>query len=385
MDTINATKNAVNLERNTVFEKIKTIQAAIKKRLDQVKNSKDKSGFKNVNEVQGQIASLEKELSMGNLSLAEEKKIINDISALKKSLKSFDSVTSQQSQVDADRKALEELREKLKALDAKRDEAKAAGDKVKAQMDALSKEMAAKAGKSSHLIDEKNSIRAKTDKAYDELKEIRGTHKKAKDEFYTWLKAEQARKKEEYQKRIAEEKDEKMRIAAEKELERASIPAFTDELGLCANLAAYLKGFLPNSNKEAEPTNTVNPTNSNGRAVDSSVPDGAIIMSKKSDRGEDFFVGKKPKKSNKRVSSATVKPFKLDLEMIDVFSRLKIEIPVSVNEIQATLESIQSKKTWFLENQASKTLAAQEAAKAKIEALKKSGLPLDEEVEQDES
>jgi uncharacterized coiled-coil DUF342 family protein len=382
MDTINATKNSVNQERNVVFEKIKSIQASIKKRLDQVKSSKDKSGFKNPNEVQVHISNLEKQLSMGNLTLAEEKKIISDISSMKKSLKSFDSVTSQQSLIEADRKALEELREKLKALDVKRDESKASADAVKAKMDGVAKEMAAKAGKSSHLIEEKNSLRKKMDKAYDELKEIRATHKKAKDDFYTWLKAEQARKKAEYEKRISEEKDEKLRIAAEKELERASIPAFTDELGLCANLAAYLGGFLPDS-KAAEPLNAAKTTSANGRAVDSSVPDGAIVVSKKSDRGEDFFVGKKPKKSTKRASSAPIKPFKLDLEMIDLFTRLKIEIPVSVNDIHKTLDAITAKKKWFLENQASKTLAAQEAAKARIEALKKNGLPLEDEEEED--
>jgi uncharacterized coiled-coil DUF342 family protein len=378
MDTINATKNSVNQERNVVFDKIKLIQASIKKKLDQVKSSKDKSGFKNSNEMQDQISNLEKQLSMGNLTLAEEKKIINDISSLKKSLKSFDAVSSQQSQVDADRKALEELRGKLKALDVKRDESKAAGDNVKAKMDALSKEIAAKAGKSSHLIDEKNALRAKMDKAYDELKEIRGTHKKAKDEFYTWLKAEQARKKEEYQKRVAEEKDEKLRIVAEKELERASIPAFLDELALCASLASHLSGFLPDS-KEAEPANAVKTATAPGRMVDSSVPDGVTLISKKSDRDEDFFVGKKPKKSAKRASSAQSKPFKLDLEIIDLFARLQIEIPVSVNDLQKTLDAISAKKKWFLENQASKTLAAQEAAKAKIEALKKNGLDKDEE------
>ena len=382
MDTISATRNALALERNAIFEKIKGFQASIKKRLDQVKNSKEKSGFKSVNEVEAHINNLEKQLSLGNLSLSEEKKIIADISNLKKSLKSFDSVSSQQSLVDADRKALEELREKLKALDVKRDENKAAGDNVKSQMDALSKEIASKAGKSSHLIDEKNSIRTKMDKAYDELKAIRGAHKKARDEFNAWYRSEQARKKEEYQKRISEEKEEKLRIAAERELERASIPAFTDELGLCANLATYLTSFLPD-NKEVDATAS-KPTNSINRAVDSSVPAGVTVISKKTDRDEDFFVGKKPKKSAKRAPTTAVKPFKLDLEMIDLFSRLKIEIPVSVTEIPTTLDSIETKKKWFLDNQASKTLAAQEAAKAKIEALKKDGLPIEDDEEKDD-
>jgi hypothetical protein len=67
----------------------------------------------------------------------------------------------------------------------------------------------------------------------------------------------------------------------------------------------------------------------------------------------------------------SVMALKLDLEMIDQFAKLKIDIPVSSAEVPKTLEAIEAKKKFFLENQAAKTLEAQEKARLKIEAINK--------------
>lgn len=243
-------------------------------------------------------------------------------------------------------------------------------------MDALSKEISSKTGKLNHLYTERNAIRAEMDAAYETIRTLRTDHKKARDEYNVWYRAEAARKKEEYKKRAAEEREEKMRFAAEKELEKAAIPAFTDELALCATLSALLASYNPDAKTDVN-TEVAKTPSANGRAVDTSMPDGAVVIQKKSDREEAFFVGKKGKKSAKRSapsSTPTVKPFKLDLELIDQFSRLKVEIPVSTADIPKTLEAIEAKKKYYLENQAQKTVEAKEKALEKIESLKRKAL-----------
>lgn len=70
---------------------------------------------------------LEKQLESGKLTLPEEKKVVSEISNLNKAKKSIEGFSSQQSTVEADRKALEDLRAKLKETDGARDQFKASG------------------------------------------------------------------------------------------------------------------------------------------------------------------------------------------------------------------------------------------------------------------
>ncbi len=70
---------------------------------------------------------MEQQLQTGRLSLAEEKKVVADISALNKAKKSFDTFSSQQNSVESDKLALDEARSKLKVLDTKRDALRSEG------------------------------------------------------------------------------------------------------------------------------------------------------------------------------------------------------------------------------------------------------------------
>ena len=244
-------------------------------------------------------------------------------------------------------------------------------------MDAVQKDSQSKMGRFSHLITERTNLRAEMDKAYDQLKELKTNHKKARDEYNVWYREEAARKQELYKQRQKEERDEKLRFMAEKELELAAIPAFTNEINLCSVLTSRLSGLLPENSKENSLVEEKDTPSSSLAA-----PEGSVLMKKKSDRDEDLFVARKPKKSAKRGSALPdkIKPLKLDIEMIDQFSKLDIEIPVSGADIPKTLTALEAKKAFYLENQAAKTLEAQEAAKAKIEALRKEESTLVNEV-----
>ena len=245
------------------------------------------------------------------------------------------------------------------------------GDKLKAEMDKVSKEMGSKMGKFSSLIEEKNKIRAELDTEYEAMRNLRAEHRKAKDEFNVWYREEAARKKDLFKQRQQEERNEKLRVLAEKELERAAIPAFTDEIALCGTLTTLLSAYLPNNNEtekteEKTEKTSINPTD---------LPAGAVMLAKKSDRDDDFFVGKKSKKGNNNKksgnSNANTKVFKLDVELIDQFSKLQINIPVTVADIPKALEDLVAKKKYYKENQETKTLEAQAMAREKIEQLKK--------------
>ena len=73
-------------------------------------------------------SSLEKQLESGALTLFEEKKVVGDISNLKKQKKTFEMLHSQQSTLQTDKLSLDELRPKLKELDQERDVLRSKGN-----------------------------------------------------------------------------------------------------------------------------------------------------------------------------------------------------------------------------------------------------------------
>lgn len=240
--------------------------------------------------------------------------------------------------------------------------------------------MKGKTGKFSALYAEKTALRKELDVLNDQSRAVKSAHYKAKDEFRAHMQVENARRQEEYKARIALEKTEKMRVVAERELEAASIPAFADELSVCNALTLCLSTYLPDYKPPVATPATAEKTSSTpGRAVDTTLPAGAVVIKKKSEREDEgsLIVGKKKKGSTqpgpKKVIPLTpaVKALKLDLEMIEQFAKLKIDIPVSSAEVPKTLEAIEAKKKFFLENQAAKTLEAQEKARLKIDEIQK--------------
>lgn len=151
------------------------------------------------------------------------------------------------------------------------------------------------------------------------------------------------------------------------EREAAEIPAFTDEINMCNNLIKYFSGISG--------TSTGNDKSVTEKAEIAPV-DGMVPLKKKDDREEglieltrDFMVmgGKKNKKSKQAV--AAPKALKLDFELIDQLSKLKLEIPTSVAQLGDVIQKIEGKMNDFKKNQAAQTEINKRKAEEKIAAI----------------
>jgi uncharacterized coiled-coil DUF342 family protein len=115
--------------------------------------------YRSVKELTDQIKSLEAQLSSGKVTkLIEEKRIVQEISTLKKHFKALDALTGQQSSVTNDKADIDELRAKLAVLDPLRSSLNRDLDAAKAELNAFEAERKEAVGGMTDLFNVRNKV-----------------------------------------------------------------------------------------------------------------------------------------------------------------------------------------------------------------------------------
>ncbi|KAI8919564.1 hypothetical protein BC831DRAFT_438156, partial [Entophlyctis helioformis] len=156
-------------QRAKLFEQINAIQASLKKKAETAKSEKDKLGYKSVEEIDRQIDSLESELRTGQAKLIEEKRMVAEISNLKKARKVLESHSNQQSSSESDKATLDTLRAQVKALDEQRTTLRSGADAIRAELNKVSDELKGSRDSITSLLDQRKAAKAALDAAYDRL------------------------------------------------------------------------------------------------------------------------------------------------------------------------------------------------------------------------
>ncbi|KAI9339667.1 hypothetical protein BDR26DRAFT_862097 [Obelidium mucronatum] len=374
LDALAKERTEINNERNKKMELVKSLAAGIKKKGEESKNAKN--AVKNVADIEAKILNLERQINAGVGSINEEKRLVNEISTLKKQRKAFESAPagSSGSTIEADKAQIDALKAELDLLKPRKDEINAQYDAVKAELNASNDGKKKDFGAFNSLLTQKKALKAELDGLYETLRATKDDFKRRNDEWFEATKAERARRDQEYkdeQKRI---QNERLQKAAEVALEDAEIPAFTEEINICNSLISFLSQYSTGGKVVANAAEaTTSAFAKEARKVDSALPDGAVALKKKDEREEDFFMGGGKKgKGKKTAAPATpaAKTLKIDLVTLELFAKLKLEIPVSAGaSVDASIAAIEEKKASFVADQAAQTLKNKAAAEARIAAL----------------
>jgi uncharacterized coiled-coil DUF342 family protein len=117
------------------------------------------------------------------MKIVEEKRALAEVSQLKKSRKSVESFSSQQNEIDAEKKRIEELRATVQ-VDSP--ESKAVSDRykiVRAELDALNKENDDLNKNRDALFEGRNSLSKQIDELWAKKKESRANWKAENDRY----------------------------------------------------------------------------------------------------------------------------------------------------------------------------------------------------------
>jgi chromosome segregation ATPase len=319
--------------------------------LNELKTAKSKSNYKSAEDVDREIARLQKQVDGGMMKLVDEKKALAEISALNKARKNFSGYDSQQKKIDDIKAQIAEEKKKLddpeqKALSDKYTALQTELDGLKAEQDEAFKNL--------------RSLREETDKARAVQQEKYQARKELNDSYYQQLRAfknyEFEARKVRNEKRRLEQLQyvaSKRKESANKRLEEASAPAYQDEI---MSTEGLIRHFDPSALPAKETTTASKFAAPAQRTVDESGLKGTRI-SKKDEEEESYFVGtggKKGKKGKKGGAAAPAK-FNLNMGLIEELAKVGVDAPSSQDEVPATVEKLKAKLAHWKEDQDRKT------------------------------
>ncbi|KAJ5245225.1 hypothetical protein N7489_005321 [Penicillium chrysogenum] len=340
LSAIRQKQSGFKSSRSSTQEKINALDANLKARIAEQNNSRGRLSFKSVEEIDNQIARLEKEVDSGTLRLVDERKALTEVSNLRKQRKSFAGLDEAQKGINDIKTQISELRKTLdnpeaKALSDKYSEIQKELDAIKAEQDGVFKNLNA-------LRDERTKLRNEQQEKYTAIRTIKDTYFKARRAYKeyedeAWRVRRERQKAE--QEAFAREKRKKI---ADKKLEEASQLAYADEILTAQGLIrhfdpAYDFSSLGLDEKKDQGSNFRAGV---GRTVEAAEIKGMKVVRK--DDEEDYFVGsggKKGKKGGKKGGAANVESTKFNMN----------------SDVPASVEKLAAKITEWKKNQASKT------------------------------
>lgn len=340
--------------RTTKLDQIKRLDEQVRSRINEQKAAKAKVPFKSAEDVDRQIASLEKQVNSGTMKLVDEKKALSDISSLRKVRKNF-------GQFDESQKQIEDLRAKIKEIkDSMEDpEQKAMSEqynKIQAELDTIKAEQDEAYKSINSLRDERSKLQAEQQEKYAAIRKL-------KDDYYGQKKAYQAFEREAREKHRERQRAEHERIAkerkkadAERRLAEASDPAYLDEIRRANSLLQFLD---PEHKPEKGPLMADTGLGAQAqRTVDESGLKGTKLV-RKEDREEEYAPavkkGKKGKKGGAHAAAANNKTFNCPPSVVEDCAAMGIDPPMSKEEVSAVIEKVRAKLDHWKSDQEAQT------------------------------
>ncbi|KAF9945143.1 hypothetical protein BGZ70_004014 [Mortierella alpina] len=358
------------------IDELNVLNAALKKKITDLKVLNDKLPFKTTEAVDAQISALTKQVESGKIKLVEEKRFLCEISTLTKSKKSVAAAQAQQVAIDEDKKAIVSLREAMndQASSAQSDEYNA----IQAQLDEITKAKDEVWKKRNELFDERTRLQKEIEVEHQRKKAVNDEYFAAVQEHSKLLQEEQVRRREEFQHKKQLDLEEKRLAIAKEERDLAEIPAFQTEIITCDSVHKYLLQFSHDQKRmteevKAEGGSPAQPSGATIRQADmtANVPAG-VMLAKKADKVEEvFFVCNAKSKKNKGLKEKKKETASLTLPfaVVEQLVELKISVPTSSADVRKTLDALSEMSSTFKANQAKATAENKRRAEERIAKL----------------
>merc|ERR1712187_107685 len=310
-------------------------QANIQAKSDLAKMKKS-IGYGSEADIDDRIASIEFKLWTDTIPLKEEKALLKELSELKKSRPKVAQVKDMEANLQTGDKG-QEKKATIKELNEENAMYFMEKKKVSEQLKELNEERAKQTGDMPEFIKQREAINAKIQEKIKERNTIRQERKEA-EQAYRAYQAEIRKIKAERQ---AEERRERQKEYELRQLERkaekldeqphvAEITLIEQTIAFCKSLV-QAKG--PEKKEEKKETNYA-------------LPEGATVVLKKEDREEEYYFAPTKTKASKSKNKGgkaegSSKPIKHNAETFQLFDKLKLDAPITTDDIPPLLEKLE--------------------------------------------
>lgn len=291
-------------------------------------------GYTNEADIDERIATIDFKLSTETMSLKQEKDFLREISELKRNRPKVGNIDSLEKDLE-NRDTGMNLRENIVTVNEKMATYRDAKKSVSLKLKELNESRTEQLGDLPILIKEKEELVKEIRGKQDERNKLRDEFRGLEREYNQWKadqrKAKQNRMHEEMAAREAQWKLERLK----KKAESMDQQPYVSEMTLVEQTILFLKN-LTQDKGPVEKKEEKEITHNN--------PEGTEVMIKKEDRDEFYYAPTAHKKKGKKAKVAkegSAKSIKHNAETFKLFDQLKLNAPITTDDIPATLEQLE--------------------------------------------
>lgn len=374
LDALRGEQGNFKAARGKTLDEVKRLQEGLAKKIKDAQAQRGKIAYKNVGEIDQRIAQLEKQIESGSMKLVDEKKALQEVSTLKRSRRQLEASGSVDDAISADKAKIDELRKQLD--DPERRKVSDKFDELKREMDGLREEGNKAYEERNKLFDERTALSAQMDELYGKKRESAQKYREDNDKYYAKVQADRQARQDRFKAEKAKEDAERQIEEISRMREDAKLPAYSKEIEDCQILIGWFQGKngseVPSTNAGGKGQTTLEGVKAlEIRQVETEFK-GMTLKKKRDDELAGFFggSGKGKKKGGKggagsKAASGTATPAEgesskkdavnLPMSLLSAILSLGIHPPSGKDDVQRTVDDLETKKAWFEANSAAKT------------------------------
>lgn len=308
-----------------------------------LKDMKKKLGYTDISQIDGRIKEIEDTMIHSSLSLKDEKKLMLEIATLKKN-KPEVTKYNQMDQDIATKRALNNnssLKEQLDQINEVMNVHRERKKELNAEFTIIIQERDAQMGNSQEMYGQRDELNNKVKEYIQERNELRDVFRQDERKYYEYQKELKNLRWEKQRAERDEREKEWQQERRKRDAEKLDDQPFVSETTLLEQTIKFCKSFQP---KEAEEKKETKATTFDNKK------DEMVLVDKKL-RDEEFYYaptrkGKASKAKGKK-EGGSAKPIKHNAETFKLFATLKIEAPITTDDIPATLEKLEAEMATF--------------------------------------
>ncbi|CAB3996892.1 Hypothetical predicted protein [Paramuricea clavata] len=350
-------------QKQVIDAEIKTLNQQVVKKNETCMKLQANVKYKDEQRTNNAIKNLERHLNTHQLKLSEEKKLVSEIDALKRSKKTLNEYLSAKQEVDQLRQRQSRLRNERDILIRETHDIKARENDVKVSLDSLKEENMEKGSEETKPVIDREVLKKEIDSLYEQRRELHECHKQALANY----REEQKQIEKERQQMKAEQRRNETRltkITAERaRQDKRHMPTHKphegENVSVCVCLIQYLEPLIVQCSCDDEVDGRKSPRYLDVPKCDAIIPEEGSFAMKPDDNLGGLFVPSNRRMTRKgsrkgRKSKDFSQKLVLHPHVFEQFLKLNLEPPSTYADIIGILEKLREKKD-FYERESSKS------------------------------
>jgi len=332
LDEVSGKMNELHARKDALQKQVGAVQGEAREKRQQLNDMKKSMGFRSEQEIDERIASIEFKMWTESVPLKEEKKLLLEIQELKRKKPQVSSVNKLETEVsNFDSGA--SVKEQIQAINAEMAPHRDAKRVVQEELSALMEKRKEELGDMPQLIEERDAISKKIREKIEERNKSRDDYRALERDYNAFLGEQRRVRQEKYAGDREKERKEWDLKRKEREIEKLDDQPYVSEITLVEQTIKFCKSLMPRGDDES--------AGKEKKEIEHNVKEGEVVLAKKSDRDEDYYqLPTKTKKAAKSKGPKTSKSIKHNAETFKLFDQLKLDAPITTEEIPGILEKL---------------------------------------------